>query len=205
MRRVSGTGETTRIDGRTARRQRGRAAVIDAAFRVLGSGGPATAENLASEAGISTSSLFRYFESLDDVFREAVDHFHAEHEDLFAAAPDPEATREARIAEFVDLRVRCAVAMGPWAQRVFGYSLTNVDLRPVTDRLRACLAEHVGRYFAPELERLSPAGRADLVAVLDAVASVEVALAMHQFHGRTDKQIARAWLSSISTLLAAHD
>ncbi|MEM7324954.1 MAG: TetR family transcriptional regulator, partial [Actinomycetota bacterium] len=63
---MNDTRHTERIDGRTARRERGRLAVIDAAFRLLESGEPATTERLAAEAGTSTSSLYRYFDDLAD-------------------------------------------------------------------------------------------------------------------------------------------
>ncbi|MEM9650673.1 MAG: TetR/AcrR family transcriptional regulator [Actinomycetota bacterium] len=199
------TEQTERVDGRTARRERGRRAVIDAAFRLLESGEPATTERLAAEAGTSTSSLYRYFDDLADLYRQAAAHFYLEHSELIDETPEADSRRADRIAQFVDLRIRCTEVLWPWAQRLEAQSLTNPDLKPFTTRLRSQVTQQVDRYFGPELDALPAAKRADLRAMLDVVTSSGIVWVMRDIHGRSPNQIKRAWRSTITTLLAEHD
>ncbi|MEM9565288.1 MAG: TetR/AcrR family transcriptional regulator [Actinomycetota bacterium] len=202
---MTDTNEAPRIDGRTARRERGRQAVIDAAFRLLDSGEPATTDRLAREAGTSTSSLYRYFDDMADLYQQAAAHFHLQHADLIDAAPEPDRSRIERTTEFVGLRIRCTDVLWPWAQRLEAQSLTNPDLKPFTLQLRSRVTEQVDRYFRPELDELSPAKRADLRATLDVATSSAIVWVMRDIHRRSPNQIKRAWRSTIATLLAAND
>ncbi|MEM9747380.1 MAG: TetR/AcrR family transcriptional regulator [Actinomycetota bacterium] len=202
---MTGAMSVERVDGRTARRQRGRLAVIEAAFRLLGSGEPATTEMLASEAGISTSSLFRYFEGLDDLYRQLAEHFHVQHAELFDASPSPGSDRTDRIAEFVELRLRLAAVVAPWGRRVDAYALTHPEVAPVTMDLRQRTARQVDRFFAPELDRAGSDRRAELAAAIDATTSASVIRTMRDVHERSPQQIARSWTSTLALLLAVHD
>ncbi|MEM7341434.1 MAG: TetR/AcrR family transcriptional regulator [Actinomycetota bacterium] len=194
-----------KVDGRTARRERGRQALIEAAFRLLDSGMPATTERLAHEAGTSTSSIYRYFDDLADLYQQAAAHFHLQHADLIDASPGPDLSRLERISEFVDLRIRCTDVLWPWAQRLEAQSFANPDLKPFTAQLRARVTDQVDRYFGPELDELSPAKRADLRATLDVATSSAIVWVMRDIHDRSPHQIKRAWRSTVATLLAARD
>lgn len=202
---VMSDATTGRVDGRTARRERGRTAVIEAALRLLGSDGLATTEMLASEAGVSTSSLFRYFDGMEELYRQVAEYFAERHPELFGAAPAPGLDRAERISEFVELRLRNWAIIGPLAQRVEAYALSNPEATPATTSLRRRASEHVDRYFAPELDRLTPARRADLAATIDVLTAAEAGRTLADIHQRTPKQIRRAWIAALTTLLAADD
>ncbi len=197
--------DTDRIDGRTARKERGRRAVIEAALRLLSSDGVATTEMLASEAGISTSSLFRYFDGMDELYRQVAEYFAEHHADLFDASPAPGLDRTGRISEFVDLRMRNWETIAPLAQRVEAYALSNPEVTPATTALRRRAAEHVDRYFEPELDRLTPARRADVAATIDVLTAAEAGRTLSDIHERTPNQIRRAWIAALTALLAADD
>ncbi|MEO1063377.1 MAG: TetR/AcrR family transcriptional regulator [Actinomycetota bacterium] len=194
-----------RVDGRTARRERGKNAVIDAAFRILASGRPATTEVLAKEAGISTSSLFRYFDGLDDLFRQAAERFYVEHVELFEVEPPPGADRAERIARFVDLRLRSVTTLSLWVKRAEAAVLDHPELGTVLDELRRRTAEQVPAFFGPELERLPPAKRADVVAIIDSAISVLAGRVMVEVHDRSETQIRRAWRSTLGALFESLD
>jgi TetR/AcrR family transcriptional regulator of autoinduction and epiphytic fitness len=68
--RRAGTADS---DGRTARRDRNRASVIRAMLDLIREGelNPATAR-IAERAGVSHRSVFRYFDDLGDLVREAI-------------------------------------------------------------------------------------------------------------------------------------
>ena len=76
--------EPVTVDGRSARRERGRAAVIDAVVDLLQEGhAPPTTPQVVERAGISEASLFRYFRSIDDLQLEATARFLDRHAHLF--------------------------------------------------------------------------------------------------------------------------
>ncbi len=70
------TTVTTVPDGRHARRERGRAAVVDALFEFLLEGRlPPTVDEVANRAGVSVASVFRYFDGIEDMQRHAFARF----------------------------------------------------------------------------------------------------------------------------------
>ncbi len=75
-----------RVDGRVERRERNRAAVVDAMVSLLDEGVlDVTLERAAERAGVSVRSVFRYFDGVDDLRRQTTArHFDVVVED----APD---------------------------------------------------------------------------------------------------------------------
>jgi hypothetical protein len=65
------------------------------------------------------------------------------------------------------------------------------------------LADQVRTSFAAETAGSSPARAADLVAVIDALTSLESWNVMRKTHARSRAQIARAWAQGISALVAS--
>jgi len=64
-------------DGRNARRERNRVAVIEAAFALVREGKtPPAVDDIAERAGVSVSSIFRNFDGLADLQRQALDLAH---------------------------------------------------------------------------------------------------------------------------------
>ena len=60
-------------DGRTRRRERGRAAVIEALIEPLFEGVVSpTADQISERAGVSTMSLYRYFDGANDLGNAAM-------------------------------------------------------------------------------------------------------------------------------------
>ncbi|HQZ33105.1 MAG TPA: TetR family transcriptional regulator, partial [Ilumatobacteraceae bacterium] len=65
----AGAGE----DGRHARRDRNRLAVVDAMLLLYAAGNlEPSSDEIAERAGLSPRSLFRYFDDLDDLVRVAI-------------------------------------------------------------------------------------------------------------------------------------
>ena len=96
--------EPAPIDGRRARRERGRETVIDAVFALLEEGKiPVTAELIAERSGVSVASIFRYFDGLADLQVQTYRRFRDRFEPLLRAAT--EGGRDERIAVFVDARL----------------------------------------------------------------------------------------------------
>ena len=71
------TPATEPADGRHARRDRNRVAVVDAMLELFAAGNLApSSDEIAEKAGLSPRSLFRYFDDLDDLVRVALSLIH---------------------------------------------------------------------------------------------------------------------------------
>lgn len=191
-----------RVDGRTERRARNRAAVVDAMVSLIEEGVlDVTLERAAERAGVSVRSVFRYFDGVDDLRRQTVErHFavvDARLRELDPAAHD----RAARVAAFVDDRVAMFAASGASAR----LARQRAEFIPVVAehlaRVRARLADHIRSAFAPELAGVSPSAADDLVAVIDASVSQDGWDALHDVHGRDGDEVRRLWVELVDRLL----
>jgi TetR/AcrR family transcriptional regulator, regulator of autoinduction and epiphytic fitness len=196
--------EGTAVDGRRARRERGRIAVIDAVFELMQEGKvPPAVELVAERSGVSVASIFRYFQGVDDLQFHTYQRFRERFEPLVRATPDGDLS--ARTAAFVESRLdlyeRAGAIMAVGRLR----ALEHEPLVQAAAQMRGVLADQVRATFAIETADASPARSADLVAVLDAITSLESWDVMRKTHSRSRAQIARAWGQGIVALIAAWD
>ena len=189
------------VDGRRARRERGRLAVIDAMFALLQDGKiPVSAELVADRAGVSVASVFRYFDGLDDLQYQTFARFRERFEPLLAITPAA-GTRSERIAAFVDARLdlyeQAGTIMAVGRLRALEYE----PLVAASAEMRALLAGQVRSVFADDL----PPGRsgADLVGVIDALTSLESWDVLRKTHARSRRQIEAAWHRAIDAVMGA--
>jgi AcrR family transcriptional regulator len=194
--------EHTAVDGRRARRERGRAAVIDAMFELLQEGKvPATAELVAERSGVSVASIFRYFEGIDDLQLQTLQRFRERFEPLLRTDTTGDLTT--RIASFVgsrlDLYERAGAIMAVGRLR----ALEHEPLVAASAQMRSTLADQVRLTFATETAGSTPGRSADLVAVVDALTSLESWDVMRKTHARSRAQITRVWKQGISALIRA--
>ncbi|MCI3949073.1 MAG: putative TetR family transcriptional regulator, partial [Acidimicrobiales bacterium] len=105
---------TVERDGRRARREQNRGAVLDALAELYREGvyEPSAAQ-IAERAGLSSRSLFRYFDDVDDLNRATIDQQLARARPLLAvdARPDDPAAR--KVERLVDARLRLHEAIAP--------------------------------------------------------------------------------------------
>lgn len=190
------------VDGRRARRERNRAAVVDAVFELITEGqGPATVEAIADRAGVSISSIFRYFEGLDDLHQQAIEHHFARVTPLFAIPDMGQGDQPRRSTLFVDARLDLYAAIAPVARVARARALDVPRIAESLAAARALLAAQVRTHFGPEVTALTPARGDDLVALLDALTSFESWDLLVTTHGRTRAQVRRAWLTALGALL----
>jgi len=190
------------MDGRRARRERSRVAVIDAVFALLREGKvPPTAEDVADRAGVSVSSIFRNFDGLDDMQRQAFDVFRKRYVHLFDPVVDAAAPRAERVAKHVRARLGLLTVAGPMMQIARQRALDYQPMAEGIGRGRSQLSDQVRTHFASEAVQLSPAEAVNLLAVIDSMTSPEAYEVMQAAHGRSDRQISRSWTRSISAIL----
>lgn len=190
------------MDGRRARRERSRVAVIDAVFALVRDGKvPPTAEDIAERAGVSVSLIFRNFDGLDDMQRQAFDVFRERYVHLFDPAVDAAASRPERVARHVRVRLDLLTVAGPMMHFARQRTLECQPMAEGVGRGRSQLSDQARAHFASETAQLSPAEAANLLAVIDALTSPEAYEVLRAAHGRSDRQISRLWICSLTAIL----
>lgn len=195
------TATGTATDGRHARRDRNRAAVIDAMFALLEDGSSPTTEAIAERAGVSVSSVFRYFESLDDLQRETIDAHFARFGPLFDLPAIGEGDRDLRIRRFVDARLELHRSVAPVARLARARSYDHPLIADRVGEIRRSFVDQLRIHFAVELGARSNADAEDVVHGIDSLTSFESWDLSHSTHGRTPRQIRRAWMQAVTTML----
>jgi AcrR family transcriptional regulator len=155
----------TRVDGRTARAVRTRAAIVDAHLELLAAGDlKPTGERIAEAAGVSLRTLWTNFKDLETLFAAAgerlVEMQLAVYRPIPAGLP-----LAARVREFCAQRVRMLEILAPAARAAVIREPFSAQLRRNrTIELDRVLAE-IRELFAAELAAAGPE-RGDLEAAL---------------------------------------
>lgn len=189
-------------DGRRARRERGRAAVIDAFFALLDDGHPSPSiETLVERSGVSPSSVFRYFDNVDDLRHQVIEVHFARHARLFDLPDQDGAPAQARIRGLVTARLELHEATAPVARLARARAHDHPLIQTTLHQLRERFSDQVATHLAPELNRCRPAAAADLVGLVATLTSFE-AWDLLVDAGRTRRQIQRAWITGLEALVA---
>jgi AcrR family transcriptional regulator len=178
--------------------------VIDAFIDLVLEGHvPPEPTDVARRAQISMATLYRYFEHLAEMRREAMDRV-LERFPGIASIPDiGSGPRAERIARFVTARIELHETLYALARLRRAAALTDPIAAAAVDSTRKALADQVRRHFETELRGLTPARRQDLVASVASLTSVESWEQFRHSHGRTPVQIRRAWIDAVDRLLPA--
>lgn len=161
---------------------------------------PPSVEDVAERAGVSVSSIFRNFDGLADVQRQALDTFHPRFAHLFTV-DDVAQSRPERVRAHVRARVELAEVAGGLILIARSRALDHDPMVAGMARLRARLADQTRERFGPELAKLTPADAANLLALLDATTSPEAFDAMSSAHARSPRQIAKTWERALDAML----
>lgn len=170
--------QQTIVDGRTARRDRNRLAVLDAVLELFAEGDLSPSpEAVAQRAGLSLRSVYRYVSDSDDLVRAAIDRHLERVGPLFALEPVGEGTFDDRVDTFVAARLRLHKAIAPTARAA--HARTRMRATPASEILRESLHARRGmlrvqlsRHFEAELTTFGPQADAVLAAA-DALTQIE--------------------------------
>jgi AcrR family transcriptional regulator len=147
------------IDGRHLRRDTNREAVLDAMVELFVEGNlqPSSAE-IAELAGLSSRSLFRYFDDIDDLNRAAIDRQLALARPLLELDVRFDDPLEVKIAHVVEARMRLFETIAPAARaaRVSAHRrhLIAEQLTQGRAHLRGQLREQFGPDQLPAIDAL---------------------------------------------------
>lgn len=192
--------------------------MIDAVIDLLNSGGPIpNASTIAELAGVSSASLFRYFDSIEDLQREAaLEHF-KRNRSYFDIPDIGVGPLDERIDRFVRARAELYRRTGPVARFGRARALEVPFFAESLKQVRRNQMDQVRVHFAEELDAL--AGRStgrlaggsadrslddhvdDVVTNIAALTSFESWELQHHDFDRDDRTVHRAWSSAIRSLL----
>lgn len=163
---------------------------------------PPTADEIAQRAGVSTASVFRYFDGLDDLRRHGIRRYLERYDHLLDVPDIGEYGLARRIATLVAARQRYYATIEPMARLARSLAPTVPELDAALARVRATLTEQLSEHFAAELAAVRSARRRELLALVAAVTSYETWEQLrHQ--GLDPAAVDRALRHALTRLLAA--
>lgn len=170
MTTMSEAREEEPLDGRRARRDRNRAAVLDSVIEMFREEWLIPSiEDAAKRSGLSLRSVYRYFEDPDALIEAAIERSiqqGAAHAAIHAIGQGP---FDDRLEEFVRVRVR----LFEHAQANFRATLHNAPrnarIRDALEDTRRRLRQQLEQQFRPELAALPKQAAARAAAAADAL------------------------------------
>jgi AcrR family transcriptional regulator len=168
-------------DGRHARRDRNKYAVVDAFLELVRAGNPRpSVAEVAERSGVSHRSVFRYFEDKDELARTAIERQQAFALPLIDLTVGPGAPLDERIERFVDRRLELFENLAPVAR----LSRSLVQVQPIIaselTTTRHYFRAQIQHLFQPELTALADTEAQQTLAALDVLCSFEsVDLLLH--------------------------
>lgn len=160
------------VDGRTARRNRNRCAVLDAVVELFDEGDLAPgAPEVADRSGVSLRSVYRYFDDIDDLVSAAIER-QLDSLGHRLAAPHGSGPLDTRIRRFCADRLELYRQLRP-VYRASVVRGCRPDEGNRAREVREQLGQQVRETFAPELDSLSAAEAETVAAMVDAITQLD--------------------------------
>jgi AcrR family transcriptional regulator len=195
-----GSTSLAAVDGRLARGERARAAIVEALLALIERGDlRPSAARVAERAGVSLRSVFQHFNDVDSLFAAAASRQAERLAPLVVATP-ADGPLDKRLDAFVRARARLLEAISPVRRAALIMEPFSSELQRRLGAFRALKAGEVRRVFAPELARRQPAARRRVAAAIIATASWSTwqALRQHQGLSRAEaRRVLRMMLESV--------
>lgn len=190
-------------DGRRARRDQNRDAVIEAVLSLWREGdlAPEVAA-IAERSGVSERSIFRYFEDVASLQRAVIARQLEREAGLFDR-PATNGTLDERVERFVELRLRQFDVLGPVARVAFLRAPFEEIVQGEITRRRDQIRGQVEHLFAAELRRFERAPRAEVVAGIEVATSFESLEFLRSTRSMTGARAGRVLARSVRALLTA--
>ena len=196
--------DDTATDGRTARKDRNRNAVLDAVLELFAEGDlePAAAA-VAERSGISLRSVYRYYDDNSALMRAAIAHSLERNLPLFEIPDLGEGPLGARIDRLIDRRLVLHDHVAGIARAAVVRARTNDLVHAQLTRQLALLRRQNEQMFAPELDGLAPRERDELAAAIDLVISFNALETLRATRDFSDDQTRRILRRALRALLTA--
>lgn len=159
--------DAAEIDGRSARRDRNLDAVMDATIALIADGSNApTAVQVAARSGVSQRSVNRYFGDVRTLQNAAVIREVGRGMPLFRIHAIGTGSRDHRVRELVEVRVRAHETIGPIARAATSYARTSKFIHGQMAMVRTLQDDQIEKQFATELNAMEPEQRSAMLMAL---------------------------------------
>ncbi|MFT6763814.1 MAG: AcrR family transcriptional regulator [Candidatus Aldehydirespiratoraceae bacterium] len=159
---VTMTSQVT--DGRSLRRARNRASVLDAVIEIFESGDLSpSVDDVAERAGVSNRSVYRYFEHRDHLIRAAVTYAMRRVVPEVTLEQVGVGSFEERVERFVDHRLRMYEQLAPITRAAKLAAMSEPIIGEEFAAGRLILRQSFLDHFAEEFEPLGPSDRSRAV------------------------------------------
>lgn len=186
------------VDGRHLRRAQNREAVLDALVDLFRAGVYQPSSNeIAERAGLSSRSLFRYFDDIDDLNRAAIDRHLAAAQPLLDIGVGADAPTRTKVERLVETRIRLFETIAPAARAARVCAPRHPVIAAQLRESRSYLRHQVARLFAPELQ----GGRGDRLPAVDALCSFETVELLRGDQGLSRPKTVSALVTALTALL----
>lgn len=167
-------GEPDVLDGRAARRDRNRLAVLDAVIELFAEGQfqPLPSE-VAARSGVSHRSINRYFPDNRALLRAAVNRQVEVGMPLYRIHAIGQGPLDHRVTEFVQVRLDGYEVLGSTARAANLLAVTSGYVRSELGVVRTLMADQVERQFALELAAMATDLRSQRLVAIDALFQFE--------------------------------
>src|SRR5262245_40099229 len=189
------------VDGRLARGERARRAIVDALLALIDRGDlRPSAARVAQRAGVSLRSVFQHFSDVESLFAAAAGRQAERLAAHVGGLPDDGPLRD-RIGAFVRQRARLLEAIAPVRRAAILMEPFSSELQGRLGAFRKLKADEVRRVFATELARRPPAARRRLHSALVAASSWNTWQALRDHQGLSQAEARRVLRMTLETLL----
>jgi AcrR family transcriptional regulator len=165
------SSDVTRLDGRAARSQRSRLAIIDALIALLQEGNvQPKIEDIAARAGVASRTVFGHYPDREALFA-AVSSYREAHLEALMGAIDHDAPLAQRIADVVAQRARVFEWIASVRRAALLMEPFSESVHASLEGFRAAKRAELQRVFAAEIAARDATERDALVAALGAAGS----------------------------------
>jgi TetR/AcrR family transcriptional regulator, regulator of autoinduction and epiphytic fitness len=189
-------------DGRRARRDRNKVAVVDAYLALVREGNlhPSVAE-VAERSGVSHRSVFRYFADKDDLARTAIEQQLAWNSTLGPLPVTAQTPLPERIEAFVTRRVEMFEAIGPVGRLSRSLALQQPIIADMLDLSRKFFRKQVKVLFQPELAAMDDTTAGETLAAIDVMSSYEAYDLLRRDQSMSQARAQRTMARAIRSLI----
>lgn len=188
------------VDGRTARRNRNKMAVLDALIELAREGDDEPAiESIAELAGVSYRSVYRYFDDRTDLMLSAIGRLM---EDVWPLLDvDESGPIDERITRLVTARIAVYRKLAPLARIAVHRRMHEPIVAERYERIRDTFRQRLTSLFDAELSAVPSADRPLVIAGLDVMFQFEALDYLARTGALTDDDLARVLIRHVWCLL----
>ncbi len=194
------------IDGRTARRNRNKDAVLDALIELADEGNDEPPiDCVAERAGVSYRSVYRYFDDRTDLMLSAINRVMGDLWPIFDVENLGQGPLDRRIRRLIKVRLAAYRKLAPLTRSAVHRRVNEPAVAAGYDRVRELLREQLAQQFQPELAAMPATEREVALAALDTMFQFEAFDYLAKHDEMTDQALTSVLTRHVRAHLAAVD